>query len=245
MTVIDAKGILYREINRQVKAAAQKNNCEITVTNVNGQRYIGAGLTEKVSIFIEGVPGNDLAAFMKGPRIVVSANGQDAIANTMSDGEVIVNGLAGDAVGYAMTGGSVYIKGSAGYRAGVNMKEYRDKVPALVIGNKAGDFLGEYMAGGILIVLGLDAEKGEPVVGNYCGTGMHGGVIYIRGEAEDHRLGREVRCIDMEDKDYKKIEGYIKSFCKYFQKDYSEVLARPFKKLVPSSNRPYGNLYAY
>ena len=33
------------------------------------------------------------------------------------------------------------------------MKEYKKKVPIMIIGGCAGSFLGEYQAGGILIVL--------------------------------------------------------------------------------------------
>lgn len=35
-----------------------------------------------------------------------------------------------------------------------HMKEYKEKVPVLVIGGRTGSFLGEYQAGGIIVVLG-------------------------------------------------------------------------------------------
>mgnify|MGYP002508363490 CR=1 FL=1 len=44
---------------------------------------------------------------------------------------------------------------NAGYRAGIHMKAYKDKVPVMVIGGTAGSFLGEYQAGGVIVVLGL------------------------------------------------------------------------------------------
>ena len=34
----------------------------------------------------------------------------------------------------------------------------------------AGDFFGEYMAGGIMILLGMNGKS--PLVGDYVGTGM-------------------------------------------------------------------------
>ena len=40
----------------------------------------------------------------------------------------------------------------------------------------------EYMAGGIALVLGLNMEDGEKCVARFVGTGMHGGVIYTRGD---------------------------------------------------------------
>jgi len=39
------------------------------------------------------------------------------------------------------------------------MKEYGGRKPIIVIGGKAGGFLGEYMAGGIMLVLGLNGEE--------------------------------------------------------------------------------------
>lgn len=57
-----------------------------------------------------------------------------------------------------MRGGKIYVRDHAGYRAGIHMKEYKKKVPIMIIGGCAGSFLGEYQAGGILIVLGLQED---------------------------------------------------------------------------------------
>lgn len=43
-----------------------------------------------------------------------------------------------------MRGGAIYVQGNAGYRAGVHMKAYGDRLPMIVIGGRAGSFLGEY-----------------------------------------------------------------------------------------------------
>ena len=61
------------------------------------------------------------------------------------------------------------------------MKEYKDKIPAIVVGGVAGSFLGEYQAGGVIVVLGLHREN-QPIAGYFCGTGMHGGKIYLRSD---------------------------------------------------------------
>ena len=76
----------------------------------------------------------------------------------------IVHGNTGDAADYAMCGGKLYIKRNAGYRAGIHMKEYQDKIPVLMIGGSAGNFLGEYQAGGIIIVLGMN-HPNHPIAG--------------------------------------------------------------------------------
>ena len=58
-----------------------------------------------------------------------------------------MHGNVGDACGYAMRGGKIYIKGDCGYRAGIHMKAYQQHFPVMVVGGKAGSFLGEYLAG--------------------------------------------------------------------------------------------------
>ena len=242
---LDAKGIHYRELNERIHEAVNKGKHEIVLNNVNGQRYIGDALRGDIKIVVNGVLGNDSAAFMDGPTIIVNANAQDAIGNTMNAGQVIVHGSVGDITGYAMRGGKIYIRGDAGYRVGIHMKSYKESYPAIVIGGCAGDFLGEYMAGGLLIVLGLDRKKDEPIVGNYCATGMHGGVIYIRGQVEEYRLSKEIQQTGLGEADKEVLRRYLQEYCRCFSLNLEKVMEKQFIKLIPSSHRPYGKLYAY
>jgi glutamate synthase domain-containing protein 3 len=242
---IDARGMHYKELNELIYSAVKNGEKEITLDNVNGQRYIGCGLTDDVNIEINGVPGNDLGAFMSGPKIVVRGNAQDGVGNTMNGGTIIIHGDAGDIAGYSMRGGKIFIKGNVGYRTGIHMKAYKDLYPILVIGGRARDFLGEYMAGGLLIVLGLGIPRNSSPVGNYVGTGMHGGEIYIRGKVEKYQVGKEVGIEKPNEEDYKRIAGLLKEFCSYFSISLDEVMSGEFIKLVPLSHRPYGQIYAY
>lgn len=245
MKVIDAHEVNYMNLNCLIRDSLASGENDILLKNVNGQRYIGDGLTGTQRITINGTPGNDMAAFMNGTEIIVNGNAQDGVANTMNDGRIIINGNAGDALGYAMRGGEVFVKGNVGYRVGIHMKEYKDKVPAIIIGGKAGDFLGEYMAGGVIILLGLNIGDGEEMVGSYCGTGMHGGVTYIRGSIEPYKLGKEVKPVDPDENDLKLIKEYVTRFVNYFGFSYEYIINKGFTKLIPYNKRPYGNLYAY
>jgi glutamate synthase domain-containing protein 3 len=240
---INAKGMHYRPMNKMIRDAVALGEKEFELDNIGGQRYIGAGLNENVTITINGTPGNDLGAFMNGPTIIVNANAQDGVSNTMNAGEIIVHGSVGDIVGYAMRGGKLYIKGDVGYRVGIHMKEYKKQVPIIIAGGSAGDFFGEYMAGGILILLGMNGKS--PLVGDYVGTGMHGGVMYIRGKVDPYYLGKEVSSLESSEEDVKLIGGYLKEYCEYFGFDYNKVMSEKFTKLMPLSLRPYGNMYMY
>lgn len=239
---IDAKGIYYKQLNTMIKEAAEKGYTNITLNNVLGQRYIGTGIGKRIKLNVKGTAGADLGAFMDGPEITIYGNAQDAVANTMNSGSITVHGHASDVCGIAARNGEIYIKTNVAYRAGIHMKEYENTRPVLVIGGTAYDFLGEYMAGGLLILLNLENKH---IDAKYIGTGMHGGVIYIRGKVEDYQLGKEVSVLDIDENDHKTLSRYINNYCRHFDKDADKILKSNFIKLLPLSHRPYGKLYTY
>jgi glutamate synthase domain-containing protein 3 len=241
---IDARGVYYKTLNEQIREQIEAGATKVVLNNVNGQRYIGAGIKGRgIVLEINGVPGNDLATFMDGPTVIVNENAQDGVANTMNSGLVVINGDAGDVLGYGMRGGSLYVRGDVGYRVGIHMKAYQDQHAAIVVGGRARDFFGEYMAGGELLILGL-GESLEPVVGSYVGTGMHGGVIYVRGEVSPSQVGKEVGIARPDGAEQDRIDELVTDFCRVMGLDATEVLSDPFVKLFPFSHRPYGKLYA-
>lgn len=241
---LDAKGVYYRQLNEQIREAVAAGATEVVLKNVNSQRYIAGAINGNVKFEINGVPGQDMCSFMRGPTVRVKNNAQDGVGNTMDDGLVVIEGLAGDVVGYAMRGGRIYIKGDVGYRVGIHMKAYMEKLPTIVIGGKAGDFLGEYMAGGIILLLGMFSDKpSEPIAGRSLGTGMHGGVIYVRGEVPKEQIGPGLSAQPLDDADRKILEGIVKDYAKEFKLDAKEILSGSFVKIRPFSHRPYGNLY--
>jgi len=242
---IDAQGIFYRELNAKLRQAVSNGTQKIELRNVYGQRYIGTDLDKPVEIEIFGTPGNDLGAFMDSPRIIVHGNAQDGCGNTMNDGEIIIHGHAGDILGLSARGGKIFIREDVGYRAGIHMKEYQDKKPMVVVGGTAQDFLGEYMAGGILIILGLNLKEGERHKANFIGTGMHGGAIYMRGEVQEFQLGKEVGVAGLDENDYLVLKKLVGEFASHFDYNAEEILKCKFIKLFPLYLRPYGRLYAY
>jgi len=242
---IDAYGLSHRELNARLRDAASNGTRKIELQNVYGQRYIGTDLNKPIDIEIFGVPGNDLGAFMDGPRIIVHGNAQDGCGNTMNSGEIIVHGHAGDIIGLSARGGKIFVRDDVGYRAAIHMKEFEDKKPVLVIGGTAQDFFGEYMAGGIVILLGLNLKEGEHHKAKFIGTGMHGGVIYMRGNVDSYQLGKEVGVAELEEKDYQVLGKYVGEFASHFSYDAEEIMKHKFSKLFPRWLRPYGRLYAY
>lgn len=242
---IDAFGLHYRELNALLRKVVAEGAERIELHNIYGQRYIGTGLDRLVQIDIYGTPGNDLAAFMNGPTLIVHGNAQDGCGNTMDNGTIVIHGHAGDITALSARGGKIFVRDDVGYRAGIHMKEYQEKKPLLVIGGTAQDFCGEYMAGGTLILLGLNLKEGERHKANFIGTGMHGGVIYLRGQVEQFQLGKEVGIAEPSENDLSILQQAIEQFATYFNYDASTILRENFIKLFPRWLRPYGRLYAY
>lgn len=235
--VIYADKLDYTALNEKIRATAE--DCQIH--NCLGQRFIAAGMQRR-TVTIDGVPGNALGAYLNGAEIIVNGNAQDAVGDTMNDGRIIVHGNIGDAAGYAMRGGKIFVKGNAGYRAGIHMKAYEEKVPVMVIGGCAGSFLGEYQAGGKIIVLGIDGT-GKRIVGNFPCTGMHGGKMYLRGECKDIEFPGQVTVHAATEADMEEISEYVAEYCRLFDADAAAILEQPFTVVTPDSKNPYKQMY--
>lgn len=237
MTNIDASMLDFRQLN----AAIRDCTGDAAVSGCSGQRFIGAGL-ERGKLILSGTPGNALGAYLNGASIEVCGNAQDAVGDTMNAGRIVVRGSIGDAAGYAMRGGELYVQGDAGYRAGIHMKAYGDKLPVMVIGGKAGSFLGEYQAGGVIVVLGL-TESARPIVSNFPCTGMHGGKLFLRSDCKNILLPKQVIARPASHKDLDGIWTYLHTFCELFGGDCDKLVQQPFTLITPNSSNPYKQLY--
>lgn len=234
--ILNACEFGYRELNDAVRNA----NEDIIINGCCGERFIGAGSSAK-TITINGTPGNALGAYLDGSSVIVNGNVQDAVGDTMNDGTIVVYGSAGDALGYAMRGGKIIVRDSSGYRTGIHMKEYNEKRPVITVGGSAGSFLGEYLAGGSIIVLGLDTD-GSPV-GNFTGTGMHGGEIWIRASECPNNLPEQVGVKRAEKGDLDSIMPRIAEYAELFGVKTEDILSKPFWLLTPNAKNPYKKLY--
>ena len=144
-------------------------------------------------------------------------------------------------MGYAMRGGSIYVQGDSGYRTGIHMKEYMEKRPVIVVGGSAGSFLGEYLAGGLIIVLGLGSDTFP--AGGFTGTGMHGGEIWLRSDALPPVLPEQVCVTRVEADGISGIMPYLSDFSQLFDVPMSELTAKGFWRLTPNAKSPYKRLY--
>lgn len=241
---INAKDVPYQNLNHRIRALVASGEKEIVLDNILGQRFIGDGIRgDDVTITVNGVPGGDLAMFMSGPTIIVHGNADHAPGNTMDNGRVIIHGSAGDAVAHSMRGGRVYVRDNIGYRGGINMKQYLEKRPILVVGGSARAFLGEYMAGGLVIVLGLDGVT--PVSERGVGSGIHGGEIIVRGSIDKTCLGGGAEQKKITNDQKEAIRPILEDFARAFTIDPEPILAADYSRIIPASARPFANKYTW
>jgi glutamate synthase domain-containing protein 3 len=243
--IIDALNLCYRDLNDLVDAAIIKGEKNVVLKNVFGHRYIGRGLPEGIKVKIYGTPGNDMGSYMDGTELEVFGNGQDAVGNTMNSGKIIIHGSCGDTLGYAMRGGEIYVEKNVGYRVGIHMKEYKEMKPVIVAGGVAGEFLGEYMAGGVIVLLGLNLgeEKNYDIIGKFCGAGMHGGIIYLNGHSNECSFGREVIKVNLVNEDFFFLKKHIDFYARIFKKDVKCLRMESFSKYVAVNKNPYSSMY--
>jgi glutamate synthase domain-containing protein 3 len=145
------------------------------------------------------------------------------------------------------------------------MKQFKDKKPTIVYGGRVKQYCGEYMAGGTIIVLGLNyrdavidrkkpvsrenidpkkiKEYPEPVVQSYLVCGMHGGVIYVRGAVPESSLGIYAVKDEFTDEDKAAIAPQIKRFSELFNVPDDLIWNKKYTKIRPISSRPFGKVY--
>ena len=237
MQIIDAADLDYRAVNE----ALRKAETDYIIEGCCGQRFIAAGMSDR-NLTINGIPGNALGAYLNNANITVNANAQDAVGDTMNEGKILIHGNIGDAAGYAMRGGKIYVQGNAGYRAGIHMKAYKEKIPVMIIGGCAGSFLGEYQAGGVIIVLGLHRD-GRRIVGNFPCTGMHGGKMFLRSSCEEILFPGQVTAKRATAEELEEIREYLSEYCLDFGYSVDELLSGPFTVITPDSKNPYKQMY--
>ncbi len=235
--LLDANTKDHTALNAAIRSCEE----ECRITNCLGQRFLAAGMRGK-QITIEGIPGNALGAYLNGASITVLGNAQDAVGDTMNEGRILIHGNVGDAAGYAMRGGKIFVRGNAGYRTGIHMKAYQEKHPVLVIGGRAGSFLGEYQAGGTIVVLGLHTD-GKPIVSNFPGAGMHGGKMFLRSDCEAIRFPKQVSCHRATSGELEEIRPVLQEYCDSFTLSLEEILDHPFTIVTPNSANPYKQMY--
>jgi glutamate synthase domain-containing protein 2/glutamate synthase domain-containing protein 1/glutamate synthase domain-containing protein 3 len=143
------------------------------------KRWTDAGLpSATIDLVFTGVAGQSFGAFcINGMRLTLIGDANDYVGKGMAGGELIIrppdgspfvwsrNAIIGNTCLYGATGGVLYAAGRAGERFAVRNSG------AIAVVEGLGDHGGEYMTGGIVLVLGE--------TGRNFGAGMTGGRAYV------------------------------------------------------------------
>jgi len=91
------------------------------------------------------------------------------------------------------------------------------------------------------VVLGLGSDSVP--VGNFTGTGMHGGKIFIRTARELASLPAQVAAEIAGDADLLEIAPRISEFAGYFGLNAERLMKDRYYVLKPNEKNPYRQLY--
>jgi formylmethanofuran dehydrogenase subunit C len=163
----------------------------VRVTKPGGRHNLAVGLTDEISITVEGNAGYFLGGLCgdgqgRGPEIVVDGFVGWSVGENLMGGLIRVRGSASQSAGSSAHGGLIAIEGDASLRAGISLKG-----GTVAIAGSAGAMSG-FMAQAGTILIGGDAGHG-------LGDSLYEAVIYVGGKVAS--LGADAVVEEMTDED--------------------------------------------
>lgn len=204
--------ILEEQIQNAVNTGAR-----ILEVEALGQHGIGGRLPvseqEPVHITITGSSGQRTGSMgFPGTFIDIHGPASDDIGWLNAGAEITVRGNASNGASNGMAQGKVFVAGSIGAR-GMTMTKRNPRFdpPELWIKGSAGDYFAEFMAGGIAVVCGIDAQTPDNVLGYRPCVGMVGGKIYFRGPIQGFSEA-DAKLVPMDDANWDWLSANINIF---------------------------------
>ncbi len=182
----DGERVRSRILEEQIQKAVAEG-CRRLQIDAYGQHGIGGRLwragDQPVFIRITGQPGQRVGS-MGFPNTVIEVLGpaSDDVGWLNAGAEIVVHGHAGNGAANAMAQGRVFIAGNIGAR-GMTMTKHNPRfgAPELWVLGSVGDYFGEFMAGGVAVVCGHEAQTPDNILGYRPLVGMVGGKVFLRG----------------------------------------------------------------
>jgi NADPH-dependent glutamate synthase beta subunit-like oxidoreductase/glutamate synthase domain-containing protein 3/NAD-dependent dihydropyrimidine dehydrogenase PreA subunit len=188
--VKDGQRVASRLLEERIQQAVAEGRRRIKV-KAFGQHGIGGRLwracSEPVDVLVEGHAGQRLGSLgFPNTRIVLRGPASDDVGWLNAGAQIVVYGNAANGVANGMAQGRIYIAGSIGARGMTMTKNNpRFEPPELWVLGSAGDYFGEFMAGGVAVVCGIDPQNPDNILRHRPCVGMVGGKVFFRGPIED------------------------------------------------------------
>ena len=181
-----AERVSSRILEEQIQAAVAAGHRRLQI-DAYGQHGIGGRIwragAEAVTIRVTGHPGQRVGCMgFPGTLIEVFGPASDDVGWLNAGAEIVIHGNAGNGTANAMAQGRIYVGGNIGAR-GMTMTKHnpRFSAPELWVLGSAGDYFGEFMAGGVAVICGHEAQAPDNVLGYRPLVGMVGGKVFFRG----------------------------------------------------------------
>lgn len=196
-----------------------------------GQHGIGGRLwpagDENVHVRVEGPPGQRLGSMgFANTTIEVYGPASDDTGWLNAGAEIIVHGHAGNGTANAMAQGIVRVAGNIGAR-GMTMTKRNPRFapPELWVLGSVGDYFGEFMAGGIAVICGVNPQSPDNVLGYRPLVGMVGGKVFFRGPHGGFSQG-DARLAPIGEEDWRWLQTHLKVFLARVQRqELADALA--------------------
>jgi NADPH-dependent glutamate synthase beta subunit-like oxidoreductase/glutamate synthase domain-containing protein 3/ferredoxin len=213
---VDGVRIESRVLEERIQEAVAGGHRYLNV-EAYGQHGIGGRLwtagDEEVRIKVTGHCGQRLGSMgFANTRIETTGPASDDVGWLNGGADIVVRGNAGNGAANAMAQGRVYVGGNIGAR-GMTMTKYNPRFspPELWVLGSAGDYFGEFMAGGIAVVCGVEPQSPGNILGYRPLVGMVGGKVFFRGPHGGYSKS-DARLTPISDADWQWLTGNLERF---------------------------------
>jgi NADPH-dependent glutamate synthase beta subunit-like oxidoreductase/glutamate synthase domain-containing protein 3/NAD-dependent dihydropyrimidine dehydrogenase PreA subunit len=220
-----------RVLEETIQKAVERGYRNLNI-HAYGQHGIGGRLwragTDPINLHIDGHPGQRVGS-MGYPNTFIDIKGpaSDDVGWLNAGAQILVRGNASNGVANAMAQGKIFVKGNIGSR-GMTMTKHnpRFEAPQLWVLGSAGDYFGEFMAGGIAVICGHKPQNSSNVLGYRPLVGMVGGKVFFRGPHQGYSRN-DAKLTPIKDEDWKWLQTNLKIFLKHIEE---EELTKTFSK---------------
>lgn len=192
MVTLSCAELSTREINAALAEIPDGGSARIL--EPRGRHNLAVGLSNRISVAIEGHAGYFIGGLGDGPDITVDGFVGWSVAENLMSGTVRVRGNASECAGASAHGGTLVIEGDASSRAGISLKG-----GTVVVAGDVGHMSGFMAQAGTLLV-GGDAREA-------LGDSLYEAVIYVAGSVAS--LGSDARVEELGEDDVTRVKELV------------------------------------
>ena len=213
---MDGNRLDSRILEERIQEAVAGGYRHLTI-QAYGQHGIGGRLwragDDPVHVRVEGHSGQRLGS-LGFPNTVIEVEGpvSDDVGWLNAGAHIVVRGHAGNGACNAMAQGKVFVAGNIGSR-GMTMTKQNPRFapPELWVLGSVGDYFGEFMAGGIAVICGIDPQDPGNILGHRPLVGMVGGKVFFRGPHRGFSQA-DARILPIEQDDWQWLTSNLEQF---------------------------------